>query len=325
MEQRMIISNDNLKQGSSEWLKFRAGRIGASSAPVIMKQQLQWGTPYSLWKDILTAQDSDPNTPLPKKESNWAIERGHRFEPIARARYELHHSHDCPEVTITHPEHEWLMASLDGWNIEKKIVLEIKIPGKEVIDLAKDGVVSPKYVYQLEQQLFIANALHPGDWVAHFFVGVVGKNPQSGREEWQGDYLVEYRSNPEAREKWLKEVFTFWNENVVKRIPPELLPQDCQVVSNPKARAIFDDLHDELVKMKTLEAQIKVIKKRVDELKDQASELITHAKEKWNNVEITKRSRIGSVDYARLHKETGVNVDEYRGKTSEYYEVKLVK
>lgn len=321
----MIISNEKLTQGSPEWLKFRAGRIGASAAPVILKKQLQWQTPYSLWKDILTAQDSDPNSPLPKKEGNWATERGHRWEPTARSRYELKHDHDCPEVTITHPEHEWLMASLDGWNIEKKIILEIKIPGKEVIDLAKEGIVHEKYVFQLEQQLYIANALYPGDWVAHFFVGKVGKNPQSMREEWQDDYVVEYRSNPEARELWLKEVFTFWNENVVKRIPPELCKEDCQVVQNPAAREVFDDLHDELVKLKTLEDQIKVIKKRVDSLKEKASGLVDHVKSKWNNVELTKRSRVGNVDYAKLKADTGVDVDKYRGKPTEFYEVKLAK
>lgn len=80
------------------------------------------------------------------------------MEPIARAHYELMHDIDMPPALLEHYELPWLRASMDGWNKEQKIGLEIKCPGAKNHALAAEGKIPEEYYPQIQHQLFVSGA-----------------------------------------------------------------------------------------------------------------------------------------------------------------------
>ena len=109
-----------LIQQSNEWLELRKNKIGASDAPVIMHVS-PWKTPYQLWEEKLGLKESF---------SSSAMKRGLEMEESARKAFEKETGLVVFPQVLFHKEHEWMMASLDGIDIEGKNIVEIKCPGK---------------------------------------------------------------------------------------------------------------------------------------------------------------------------------------------------
>lgn len=134
----------------SEWHQWRSKGLGASDAPIILGLS-PWKDRITLWKEKIGEIKKDYT-------SNWAIDRGNRLEPIARAHYELMVDYDCPPQMVEHGEFPWLRASLDGYNPVESVVLEIKCPGKADHQKALDSKVPKKYYAQLQHQLLVTRA-----------------------------------------------------------------------------------------------------------------------------------------------------------------------
>lgn len=226
----MTITDEQTAQGSGAWLEFRQKRIGASDAPIILGVS-PWKTPRQLWLDkkgLVKPSGGD-------KSSNFAIDRGNRFEPIARARYELHNDNiEMNPAVLVHKEFDFLMASLDGWNEQIKRVLEIKIPGAEVFNAAKQGIVHEKYTPQLEHQLLVSQGDH-----VHFFCCKV--ESRNGREQIVDDALVEYRSNPELREILIPKIHEFWGY-MQRNEPPPITDRDTLEIHDLVALGLFESI-----------------------------------------------------------------------------------
>jgi len=218
-------------QGSGSWLKFRQNKIGASDAPIIMGVS-PYNTPHGLMRDKL-GLNTNQNA-VKGKTSNWAIDRGNRWEPMARARYELINDIPMEPAVLVHPEHGFLMASLDGWNADQKRVLEIKIPGAEVFNQCLAGKVHEKYVYQLEHQLYVSSGEE-----AHFYCCKV--ESRDGKERIVDTALTIYKSNPELREKLLPKLFEFWGYMQRHEFPP-LTDKDVLETKDLRAIEIFDQI-----------------------------------------------------------------------------------
>ncbi len=84
--------------------------------------------------------------------------RGRRLESVALAEYSALMGHAVVPVCCVHDEIDWLKASLDGWNGEKKIVVEVKAPRKEEHELALANGVPVKYRTQTIHQLLVTGA-----------------------------------------------------------------------------------------------------------------------------------------------------------------------
>lgn len=133
----------------TDWHEWRRKGIGASDAPIIMGVS-PYTTPNQLWM-VKTGRTG-------VAEGNWATRRGSSMEPMARAHYELMHDIDMPAALLQHYELPWLRASMDGWNRERKIGLEIKCAGRKNHALAAEGKIPEEYFPQLQHQLFVSGA-----------------------------------------------------------------------------------------------------------------------------------------------------------------------
>src|SRR3990172_7017919 len=97
-----------MKQNTPAWLEWKNQGLGSSDAPIIMGVS-PWMTALQLW-EIKTGKFK------PSQESNWAMERGSRLEPKARAHYQLLTERDMTPALKEHPEYPFLRASLDGFD-----------------------------------------------------------------------------------------------------------------------------------------------------------------------------------------------------------------
>ncbi len=135
------------KQNTSEWLEWRKDMIGASDAPVIMGVS-PFKTPRELWLYKRGEAPEQIDTP-------W-MRRGRELESTALKAFEKETDILMFPRVLIHKSIKWMIASLDGINVDWDRGVEIKTPGKVDHDLAKRGVVPEKYIPQLQHQIEVA-------------------------------------------------------------------------------------------------------------------------------------------------------------------------
>lgn len=153
----------DLPQGSDAWLKLREGHITATMASVISGNS-PFQNPDKLWKEMLGL--------IPRQPSNFAMERGKRLEPIARAAYELQTGEQFEQMCVVSEAEldsdgkPWIMASLDGIDCFGIKGIEIKCPGEKTHELALAGACPDYYQDQIQWQfLATENTIKQIDYV----------------------------------------------------------------------------------------------------------------------------------------------------------------
>ncbi len=188
------------ERGAYDWHNWRNKGIGASDTPILIGVS-PWKTPYQLWEE----KKGIRSYPI----SNWATLRGQDLEAVARADYELIQDIDCPPALVEHDTYPFIRASLDGFNEQKSIVLEIKCPGIKDHTLAVEGKIPEKYYWQVQHQLLASGAAE-----GHYY-SFDGK---------KGILLIVYPSD-EAFEKIFNCCLEFWDRVQTNR-PPSMVSKD---------------------------------------------------------------------------------------------------
>lgn len=140
--------NEILIQGSSAWLEHRKKCVTGTDAAIICG--------VSPFKNVRQLFDEKLGK-TPYGPINDAMRRGTEQEPIARKwlENELKMSF-APDVKF-HIQYPWMMASLDGINLDDDIICEIKC-SKKCYEKASQGIIDIYYLYQVYHQLIVSNA-----------------------------------------------------------------------------------------------------------------------------------------------------------------------
>lgn len=191
----------DMEQNTNSWHAWRAKGIGASESPIIMGVS-PWSTPYQLWQEKTGR--------LKRDFSNYATERGHRLEPKARASYEFKFGYNCPPILATNQRFPFIRASLDGWNAENGVILEIKCPGRMDHEKALAGQIPEKYFPQIQHQfLAVGNAK-----VAHYY-----------SYDGERGVCVECLPDLEYQEKLFEALCAFW-QCIRDDVPPPMTEKE---------------------------------------------------------------------------------------------------
>lgn len=218
-----------VNQQSEAWHKIRATSLGSSDSCVIAGS-VDWSTPYKLWLEK-TGQIK------PEFKTNFAIERGLRFEGIAKLFVETKLDIEFEPQVFRSNEHPFMIASLDGWNDEHKLILEIKcVSARPVLDEALEGRVHEKYRPQLIHQCIVTGAER-----AVFFVCLVEK--RMGEDVITENAVVEFKPTQEEKEKLLKLEYEFHN-NIKTLTRPQLTNDDVLIVSDEFSKESFKALRE---------------------------------------------------------------------------------
>lgn len=268
-----------LIQGSEEWLNMRRKYIGASDAPIIMGYS-PWKTAYQLWEEKLGLVKTE--------KANFAMERGNRLEPQALLAYNKLTGNFAEPMVVFSEEHKWMMSSLDGLSFDKKIIVEIKCPGKEDHDLASKGIIPKKYEAQLQHQLATIELDH-----LHYF---------SYHEESQ--YLVEVHRDEKFISKLISCEKCFW-DSLQSLTPPDMTDRDVLEIEDDEFSFISNE-------WRIANEQLQKIKEKEDYYRKL---LVEKAKNRnCNNKEISIRKiiRKGNIDYSKIPELEGKDLDQYR-------------
>lgn len=276
----------HLIQGSPEWKAWRRSKIGASDAPSIM--QVGFLTPYQLWEQKIKG------TEIPDNER---MARGRRLEEPARQLFEELTGLIIFPSIVEHKDHQWMIASLDGFTIDKEIVVEIKCPGQRDHDTALSGQIPKKYYPQLQHQMACANVQKA---MYFSFDGSAGVIVHVERDEAYIEALIEAEKD--------------FYDRLVNMTPPELTDRDF-VVRNDSH---FVALAQEYVQ---LNAQLTEVGDRIKGVKEELAKCVDGHNVKGGGITISKVIRKGAVDYAAVPELKGVDLEPYRKKPSEFLKI----
>lgn len=268
-------------QGTPEWYAWRDTGLGASYAPIIMGVSPH-RTPYQLWAE-LTGNG-------PAQEENHAMRRGTELEPEARRLYEAQTGNIAEPVCCEHPELPWMLASLDGADMDGLYVVEIKTHGKDDHALVMDRIIPDKDFPQVQHQLAVSGARR-ADYVNYHNgeIAIASVTPSE-------DYIA----------KLIEAEAAFWHL-VQTNTPPELTDRD--IVE--RADEAWREATNVYLKIRAARDDIDAaFEESINRLKD----LAKHAKERGNGVTVTRYYKKGNIGYKNVPELKGVDLERYRAK-----------
>lgn len=137
-------------QSGEEWLSWRKNGIGASDISVLTRSN-PYRTPLQLWEIKCGYRSED--------EMNAAMAHGVRNEETARRWLNDHYQLNLKPVCVEDPDKPHYRASLDGYDFDEGVLVEIKCPISDaVLDRARTNQAVPSYwLDQVQWQIMLSN------------------------------------------------------------------------------------------------------------------------------------------------------------------------
>lgn len=250
-------------------------------------------TPLQLWEERTKRKAP--------QETNFAMARGISMEPRARADFELTHNIEMPPVLGEHPEHPFIRASLDGYNAELNVALEIKCCGKKNFELVKSGIVPIDYKAQIQQQILVSGA---SKVYLHAFNGSTGAT-------------LEVLPDIEYCKILLKKLIEFWGFIQNDTPPPADPARDYEVIAD-------NALEDYCKIWKAAKEQIELHQIILDDVEEKIRTGLQVQRAVCNGLRLTKSQRKGGIDYKSIKELEGVDLEKYRRATTESFRISLI-
>ncbi len=207
-----IYTEEQLPQGSKEWLEVRRQYGTASEAAAAMSVN-PWvpKTPLQLWElkngeRVIT--------------SNFAMENGNKYEEEAKNAYQHHSGKLYEPCCITSIIDELpLMASLDGRQVGGTSILEIKVPLNGSCsplwdEMENNGDLPIQYQMQMQQQMMVSEEKVCEFWVYDW------KHKKGLHREIKQDLTIQAEIK-EAWRSYFKGKPEPGSKDVVKKTDPE--------------------------------------------------------------------------------------------------------
>lgn len=138
-----------MEQNTESWHAWRQQGLGASDAPIIMGE-----SKYMSAQELFLEKTGQAP---PKPVNEFITNLGHKFEPRARAYYNLMVDAEFEPQVVQMEEYDWLRASLDGLYGEQP--LEVKYVGQAKLDAARAGNVELSHWIQMQHQMMVTGAM----------------------------------------------------------------------------------------------------------------------------------------------------------------------
>lgn len=268
-----------LLQQSSEWKEIRKNKVGASDAPVIMGVS-PWKTQYQLWCEKLSLSGETTKT--------HSMQRGLEKEKEARQEFEKQTGIIVFPDVVFSDRYDFMMASLDGIDIERKNIVEIKVPGKEDHEMAMDGIIPSKYMPQLQHQMIVTNLDH-----AFYF----SWNEKSSK-------IIEIERDDSYSNQLISKETEFWR--CVQNFEAPSLTENDFITRD-------DDLWiHAAAKWKEAIKEKEIATEKEAHLRQTLICLGGKSNVKGAGIKLSKVVRKGSINYQEIPELSGVNLEQYR-------------
>ena len=278
---------EGLEQGTPKWYDYRHRHVMATCSGVIAGEMRRFGrTPLKLWQEKVSGES--------QVIENENMRLGKELEPLAREHFTKLTAIDVVPTVIESAEHSWAAASLDGLSHDQKYVVEIKVHKPEIYAKTLQGYVPEYYKPQFQKQLYVSEL----DFLYYF--------PYDGSH---GHVVKIYRDDDYIK-KMIAAEKIFWDA-VCNLEPPEECEEDFEVIQNP----FLINLSESYVQIKD---RIKELEMEEEELKEEILKRISGKNVICGPLKMQKVYRKGAVEYKAIPELSGVNLDQYRKKPTEY-------
>lgn len=242
----MKIVNFADGQRSLEWGKWRLSGIGASEISILMGSN-KFKTPLQLWDEKCGYRSSD--------FMNAAMAHGIKNEDVALRWINENHQLNLEPLCIEDIEYSHFKASLDGYDLEKKVLCEIKCPvSDDILNKAREYQEIPLYwQHQLQWQIMLCKPIRA-------FIAI-----------WDYRYnscvTVEAFAQPTLQKEMIEKAKNFWR-SVQIGIPPKPSEKDYVKVEDERLKELLNEYQDHDLVAKAADMRKKALKKEIIEFGD---------------------------------------------------------
>ena len=261
-------------QGSEDWFEFRRNHIQSSDAYKIFigkEADLMdvWENKMGIGREVL---------------ENDAMRHGHRMEPIAREFFNKKLNDVFWPDVIESKDYPWMGTSLDGINLSRTAILEIKCPyTSDKLSCARSEIFDMRDVIQCQHHMICTR-------IDSCFYGIY--------ESEENYFLYEFTRNDLANELLEKERL-FWENHVKTKIPPIQQRDDQE----------WKGLELEYMGITEQEKEISREKERVlSRMKELAGDRTAYGP----SLMLSKYQRKGNIEYGKIPELSSVNLENYR-------------
>jgi putative phage-type endonuclease len=282
----------NLIQGSKEWLEWRKKGIGSSDISSVIGVS-PYKTAYKLWLEK-TGQVEPEDLSL-----NFNVQRGQTLEPLARELFNNNFNKKTEPVVFCDENYTFLRYSSDGFSEGE--IIEIKCLGDSGHEKALSGEIPDYYLAQVQFGLMVSRAKH---------CYYISYNPGHEKE------LSINKIEPDLKyqENLLQKAIEFW-DCVTSLTPPDLTAKDKVKITDDYFVFLANQIAENRSKIKELEADNDLKEKEIIEMLEKNKFLCAEI----GLCTIQKVARKGNVDYAKIPELKGLNLEQYRKKSTSYY------
>ncbi|WP_080875579.1 YqaJ viral recombinase family protein [Oceanobacillus timonensis] len=194
------MAKNTIEMSHQEWLQERTKGIGGSDSSVILGFN-PWKSPFELYMDKTGGRVEEID--------NEAIYWGNALEDKVAQRF--------MELTgkkvrrrnqmFKHPEYDFMMANIDRDVIGEKALLECKTTNAFNAEAWEGEQIPPAYICQLQHYMAVL------DYEKAYIAVLIGGQKFVWKEVDRDDDFIEMMIEQEKQ---------FWEEHVLKEIPPEI-------------------------------------------------------------------------------------------------------
>lgn len=278
-----------IEQRSPEWFEQRKGKVTGSSIGAILGL-----SPFSKPKDVMRRMVRDANGAESEFTGNIATNYGQANEPVAVIDFMLETGLNVVETGFhTHPTHNWLGASPDGF-IGDDAVIEIKCPfGKRDSNEFTSIKEQPHYMAQVQYEMYCT-----GRNKCYFY-------------QWsnQGTLLETVYFDDDFINSTLPKLKEFYDNYIIELSKPDkhLAP----AVKTIDACRASDDYESAL-------AEFNAAKEKLEKAKCELIKIANGSKSVIGDLLVYPIEKQGSISYSKAVKELlpDADLEKYRGKPS---------
>lgn len=288
----------HLIQRSNSWFNYRRGKVGASDAGALLNLN-PFKNSYDVW---LSKQDGY------KEEDNVWMQRGRDLEPTALRLFEAETGFLMSPKVLESKEEKWMIASLDGYEIDGKCAVEIKCGGKKLHLNSIHGEIPKYYLAQMQHQMYVAEldeiyycSYHPDHLVKQLYIELIKRD-----DDFISD-MVEKESD-------------FYHNHMLTGIPPGIENskskyEDFKEVNSEQWASLANEYRQ-------LDDMEKRSNKKKQEIRDLLVQIAQSENAKGNGIILQKMERKGIINYQNIPILKTMDLEEYRKPGSTYWQVK---
>lgn len=253
------MAKSTLEMPRQEWLWNRKKGIGGSDASAILGFN-PWKSAFELYIDKTSDQVEEID--------NEAIHWGNVLEDVVAEEFTRRTSKKVRRrnQTFKHKEHDFMIANIDRDVVGERALLECKTTNAFNADAWEGDNIPPAYICQIQHYMAVL------DYDKAYIAVLIGGQKFVWKEVERDDEFIELMIERERH---------FWEEHVLKEVPPEI---DGSPSASELLNKLYPEDNGETIMLKSDDAEMLI--EAIESIKAEVKEKDTLKKEYENKLKL---------------------------------------